>query len=42
MATSGWIFAIDRQSLFVANSRVPIGEAPDGALYLGDLDGEAC
>lgn len=41
-ATAGRIFAIDRQSLFVANAHVPIGEAPAGALYLGDLDGEPC
>lgn len=41
-ATSGRIFAIDRQSLFVTNARVPIGEAPADALYLGDLDGEPC
>jgi NAD+ diphosphatase len=45
-ATRGRIFAVTGQSLCVvrngAAAATPVGEAPDGALYLGDLDGEAC
>jgi NAD+ diphosphatase len=45
-ATRGRIFAIAGQSLHVVRdgerARVPVAVPPPGALYLGDLDGEAC
>jgi NAD+ diphosphatase len=45
-ATRGRIFAIAGQSLHVVRdgerARVPVAAPPPGALYLGDLDGEAC
>ena len=41
-ATAGRIYAIERQCLYVCGSRVPTGDAPAGALYLGELDGEPC
>jgi NAD+ diphosphatase len=45
-ATRGRIYAVSGQTLHVERdghaARIPIGPPPAGALYLGDLDGEAC
>jgi NAD+ diphosphatase len=48
-AARGRIYAVSAQTLHVDGNdgaegsvRVPIGAPPAGALYLGDLDGEAC
>jgi NAD+ diphosphatase len=44
--TRGRIYAVSGQTLHVARDgdavRVPIGSPPPGALYLGELDGDAC
>jgi NAD+ diphosphatase len=45
-AARGRIYAVTGQTLHVerddAAVRVPVGTPPPGALYLGDLDGDAC
>jgi NAD+ diphosphatase len=45
-ADRGRIYAVSGQTLHVERdggvARVPIGPPPPGALYLGDLDGDAC
>lgn len=42
-ATRGRLFVIDGQALCVTEaSGVPLGDACEDALYLGDLDGEPC
>lgn len=45
-AARGRIYSVSGQSLHVirdgATARVPVGATPPGALYLGELDGEAC
>ncbi len=41
-ATRGRLFVIDGQALCVCGGAVPVGDAADDALYLGELDGEPC
>jgi NAD+ diphosphatase len=45
-AARGRIYSISGQSLHVvrdgSDARIPVGRAPDGAIYLGELEGEAC
>ncbi|HEY5949982.1 MAG TPA: hypothetical protein VIV40_31020, partial [Kofleriaceae bacterium] len=45
-AERGRIYAVSGQSLHVRRDegapQVPVGVPPQGALYLGDLEGEAC
>jgi NAD+ diphosphatase len=45
-ANRGRIYAVSGQTLHVerdsSTTRIPIGAPPPGALYLGELDGEAC
>jgi NAD+ diphosphatase len=42
-STTGRIYALDGQALrLAADDTIPTGAPPDDALYLGDLDGEAC
>ncbi len=45
-AQRGRIYAVSGQTLYVerdgASARIPIGDVPSGAFFLGELDGEAC